>query len=757
MDQVSFDLRPSASVRGPNGQPPYQSSTDNVLVAAWHRRGVVSACAVLSLVAAGAVLAIVPPRYRSEAILQLNLAERETGQIEGGGPAIQLDPNALIQGELKIIRSRTIASRAVTSLHLDDPVRASPPSITHALLASPLSALWAARDIIAHKIAGEPAAYQADAQAVEPAAVRRTVAENAVISGLSAETDNRSYILTIGFVAEDPARAAAITTAVAEEYIRRRMEANFDASGKTVELLDREIAETNKLLNNAEDTVQDYRAQTGLLEVGATENLNQQRLRALASQLTAASLARAEAQSRLERVEALVRSGSVPSTSDLQGSPMVQSLLERRATAWANVNAVLSRLGQHHPAQVQAQDTLDGINAALAAELRSAVAIIRKDLAARQQAEESLKAQMTSLQFDMIDGKRPESELRSRQLTAQSVRDRLAALTRNRDQALAFQDLHPVAASLIVPAEVPSGPVFPKPLVIVPAFLAGGLTLGIILGTFLERRDQGLRSGSEVELLAGTRCLGMLPELGRKRQALCPADWQANSVGALQFAEAIRSVGASVRLYDANSNCRVVMIVSSEQSEGKSTLCLALAQSLVAAGKRVLVVDGAPLRHTGPSSATFSQAPLAQASGEPRQALTVLQRNSARWLANDVFSGGNFGSLLEQAKRHFDVILLEGPPVLLVADALVLGRMADTVIHVTRWGRTRTQAVLAGLHQFREASVPVDGIVLTRVDLKRHAILKLVDQCTYFSQEKRFYEKLQSTGKLSTSNQSWDA
>ncbi|MEJ1978048.1 MAG: polysaccharide biosynthesis tyrosine autokinase [Acetobacteraceae bacterium] len=750
----------------------HEMASTNVLIAAWRRSGLIVLTVIVALAMALIALSVLKKQYRAEAILQLNLDKRESGQVDNDAAPVALDANSIVQSELKIIRSRIIARRVVDRLHLADDPRYAPPAAENAASQQGGDASASPPDLLArvedtwHAVAGDALGWlhrtvspsvQAD---IDPMTRRIEAAENDLLSHLSADTDNRSYIVTVNYTSDNPERSARIANAVAEEYIQRRIEANFDAAGKTAEWLNAQIKSTAKTLSDAEDMVEAYRAQSGLLELGTSENLDQQQLRNLSAQLSAAVLARTDAEAKLARMQDLERSGEVPSAADLQGSPLVQNLVERQAAARKDLATMLAKFGVSHPAVIQAQAGLASTNAALATELRRAVSIVQGDVAAAQRTEADVRQRLGVLQHTMIAGKTKESELRTRLAATQAIRERLETLTRSRDQALAFQQLRPVAASLIVPAEPVRSPSSPKPIIVFPLALACGLGIGLVAATMLERRDRGLRTSADVGPVTGTRCLGMVPEVS---QRVLSGHGGRNDEYALQqslLTEAARSVGAAVGLFGLARDCRVVLVTSSVNGEGKSTLCHAMAQSLVAAGQRVLLVDGWPRRVEGPPPVTmtrdmFPQAFDSQAGLLQERSLTVLQRGSSGSLATDVFSSGAFAHLLEHARKHFDVILLEGPSVMLVADSLVLGRLADTVIHVARWSNTKQRTIEAALQRLNESSIGVDGVVLTRVHLGRHAALKIADYCSYYLKERRFYQRLTGRGKARPTDLSW--
>ena len=713
---------------------------------------------------AAAVLAVVRKQYVAEAVVQLNLDKREGGQIDERGPAVVLDASAVMQGELRIIRARLIARRVVERLHLangpDANEGAAAPGRALRALQAAASQAWQRLASALPFPLSKASAPEDPASPPDPAKLRALAAENDVMGQMTAELDNRSYLITIKFTSTDPVRAAQVANALAEEYIARRLEANADLSAKTVEWLDGQIRQATAQLRGAEATVEAYRAQSGLLEVGGSETLDQQRLRDFAAQRAAAALARNEAQGRLTRVRNIVRSGGVPSMDDLRGSPQVRALLDRRIEQRARLGAVLAAFGSHHPQTTQAQAALTAADAALAAELQHALQIVQGEVAAADQAEQEASNRLDELQQAMIAGKTKEAELRGRQYTIQVLQDRLSALMRNRSQTQAIQQLRLVAASLIVPAEIPQAPSTPKPLVVVPVALTGGLGLGVLLAGLLERRDRGFRNGTEVEPALGRRCLGMVPDVPG---ALRPGKARRTTFEVSLLAETARSVGAGLGLFNLDRGCRVVLVTSSVAGEGKSVFCRALADCLVASGRRVLLVDGSPHREdAAPGTAEECEAdqfPDEDAPMGPGRGggLTVLRRSNARLLASDVFGSTEFGRLVEETRKHFDVVLMEGAAVMLVADSLVLGRLADTVIHVARWSSTKQATVTAALNRLYENSIAVDGVVLTRVNLARHAALKAADIGAYYLKEKRFYEQLLRPKAKRPSKQARDA
>lgn len=101
--------------------------------------------------------------------------------------------------------------------------------------------------------------------------------------------------------------------------------------------------------------------------------------------------------------------------------------------------------------------------------------------------------------------------------------------------------------------------------------------------------------------------------------------------------------------------------------------------------------------------------------------LYVIRGGEGHENAQQVFLSPQFGTFLEAARTQFDAIIVDSPPVMIVADAAVLARFADVVLHVIRWGRTRRSMVLDAINRMRRANGEAVGVtMLNRVDLSKY-------------------------------------
>ncbi|MBL8778507.1 MAG: polysaccharide biosynthesis tyrosine autokinase [Acidimicrobiales bacterium] len=256
-----------------------------------------------------------------------------------------------------------------------------------------------------------------------------------------------------------------------------------------------------------------------------------------------------------------------------------------------------------------------------------------------------------------------------------------------------------------------------------------GFILGLLAGIFVSvgRRalDKSVRSRRALERATGQRVLGLIPKV---------VDWDEDQVQnvALEHptsppAEAYRTLRTSLRFLTVDESVHRILFTSATAGEGKTTTVANLGVTLARTGKRVLLVDAdlrKPRLHEffavpgdqGLATALegASVADLVQAV-EGLDTLSVLPAGGA--LAE---SAEHLGS--ERASEVFaaidglaDLVLIDAPPVLPVADALEVGRYVDAVVLVAKAGATQPKEAQLAAELLLQVGAPLVGTVLNSI------------------------------------------
>ncbi|KUL94250.1 hypothetical protein DK26_18985 [Bosea sp. WAO] len=672
-------------------------------LALWRRRSMIAGLVALALLGAAAFVLLSAKRYTGTALVQIDFSRDDPagGRRSAGLP---LDASALVETEARFVRSRTIARQVAEQLSAEDAAKP---------------------DARPSEIAPSPAQREAQIQEL--------------MRDLTVRNDSRSYLIEIGYSAGTPDRAAEIANRFADTYLANRGETSSASSRRAAEWYADQIEVTRKSLEQAEWSAAEYRRSSGIVETG-TEGaaLLQQRMREISSQASAATLARVNEESRLQRAKQAVAEGNIP--PDIAALPQIQRLIESREAARRQVSALAAATGERHPSVIQARTLEQEAEARLQNEVTNALATIAEDVRSARRVEEEIEAGAGKAKSTLIDTRGKESELRTLQGRADALRERLKTLNEGHMQARALSELKPVAAQVMAAAEPNQVPTGPKKGLTLALAGIGAAALGGLLTFLLERRDLGFRKEEEVLPTTGSPCIGLLP-------ALQPGDARVN---AATQRETLRAIIASQRLAESGS-AKVVLMTSALPEQGKSQVLHDMAHCLVEMGRRVLIVDASPrseIDSTGkvaledviagsaarkrvleggrqwtPAEVTARNPLLRRrappAVGESRH-LSILQRRGGLSDSGPAFSPATLADLVTEARSSFDVVLVEAPPVLLAADALILAQFADIVLHAARWHDTPKATVAAAVRRLYDGAVRVHGVILTQVDAERY-------------------------------------
>jgi succinoglycan biosynthesis transport protein ExoP len=278
-------------------------------------------------------------------------------------------------------------------------------------------------------------------------------------------------------------------------------------------------------------------------------------------------------------------------------------------------------------------------------------------------------------------------------------------------------------------AEVPTGPSAPRPMrsAVIGGFL-GGL-VGLLLALLLYQIKPKLRDASDIEELTDLPVLAQVPRsrelhLDRHPELTSPA------------MEAFRTLHQDLRFLNYDSLLRTVLITSAEPGEGKSVVSLNLARAAAETGLRVALVEG-DLRRPGLAEATglepspgLSDALLPGALGANLQrlednrlggSLDVVVAGTRAPNPAQLIQSVRLHDLLDELRADYDLVVLDTPPLGLVADALALAQKADGVIVVSRVNLSRREPFRRLLDRLQRMEIRTLGVVVNGVAVEKSA------------------------------------
>lgn len=254
--------------------------------------------------------------------------------------------------------------------------------------------------------------------------------------------------------------------------------------------------------------------------------------------------------------------------------------------------------------------------------------------------------------------------------------------------------------------------------------LLTGLMLGVGIAFLRERMDQSINRPEEIEEMLLVPNLAVIPQASRHLLEAQGSNGDSRSRDALQTegAEAYRILRTN--LLFSQGGLKTLVVTSAAPGEGKTMTAVNLAASCARQGLRVLLMEcdlrrpslGRYFENTGGSDLasvlleTGSWDEAIRPSGVPNLEILLAEKSVPR--AAEFLAGPEMKRLLDEVSQRYDMVILDTSPLLVAADATVLGAIADGVLLVVRASQTDRGAIQQAVHQLTLVGARVVGTVL---------------------------------------------
>ena len=295
---------------------------------------------------------------------------------------------------------------------------------------------------------------------------------------------------------------------------------------------------------------------------------------------------------------------------------------------------------------------------------------------------------------------------------------------------------------IIDPAVTQPVPVKPRKALIIVLSMLMGLMLSTGMVFVRSAFKRGITSSEQLEV-QGMPILATLPRsvwLWKKthlrRRNLVASHWKHRTTNVPflpvdrptdMFVEAVRGLRTSLHFTMMDATNRIVVVSGPTQDCGKTLVSTSLASIAAQAGQRVLFVD-ADMRkgyvhnifglnnHHGLSS-------VLEGSAEWQNAVQLFEKGGFDVLTCgprpsrpvDLLMSERFHAVMSRVDTHYDIVIIDTPPVLAVTDALLIARTAATTLLVARFGKTTGKEVEHCLKRLRQSGVQVNGAILNDI------------------------------------------
>jgi polysaccharide biosynthesis transport protein len=640
---------------------------------------------------AGAIVftLLTTPLYKATAVLEINPPAVEIMDGAKGQPVVANDREFLAT-QFGLLRSRTLAQRVAQELNLASNERLVP---------------------------GE-----ADR------ATKLKIATGQLIGGFEVDPVPQSRLVEISYTSADPALAAQVANSFADNFINSNLERRYEASSYARSFLERQIANVKRDLERSERQFVAYAQRQGIINIGGGEVGGSSDGNSLqGASLQALNSALAQAQTKRIAAEQAYRQAGAGSRSEVTQS--TAALRAQRASLEAEYNEKLSRFRPEYPDMVALRARIDAVTESINAEAGqvsgSRATTLRADYQAALQAERALLGRVNQLKGDVLNlrGRSIQYNILQREVdTNRSLYD--ALLQRYKEIGVAG-GIGKNLVSVVDRAEVPGGPFKPNLMLNLAIGFAIGLLGGLAAALALEFINDTIKTPDDVREKLRLASLGVIPKKLTQESVSEELKDQSSAVS-----EAYFSLRTSLQFTTDSGAPKTLLITSTRAAEGKSSTTLALAQNFARLGNNVLLID-ADLRKPAFVTGADPTDGLSKllTTHDPIAEHVLKTEHDNLWLLPcgplppnpaELLASPRLKALINEAAGQFDMVIVDGPPVLGLADAPLLGAVCRGTLMVVESGKTRTKAAVDAVNRLKASGSHLIGAVLTKFKHASH-------------------------------------
>ncbi len=609
---------------------------------------------------------------------------------------------------------------------------------------------------------------------IDPVARSEKITE-ILLRNLQVRRVGQTYVLSISYTAKNAEKAANIANAFADAYINGQLDARFDSSSRAAEWLQHRIGALRKKYLAAEEAIQTYRYKNQLIDTSGGKLVNDQQLTEVNTQLIAARAQTSGLKAKYEHVQAIIKTGNAnAAVAEALDNTVVNNIRAKYLDTNRRMSDLAAKLGNNHKTVVRLRNELGQYERIIFKELQRIAESYGSDFEIAKVREESLEKSLDDLIKVNVSNNSAQITLRELEREADTLKQLYESNLQGYEKLAQIQSFPVTEARIITKATKPLSPSHPKVKMVLAISLILGLGTGFMVALFREMRDKSLRTGAQMRDILGIKFLGFLPlihstTLSEKDDDAAltltePA--QSHTFNMLQptsrfvldhplsmFSETLRSIKTAIalKLKPKANNCVVIGIISSLQSEGKSTLAANLGLYLAKTKKPTLLID-ADLRnpsltrnnvagvHVGLSDilendAIFDDVVLHEmASG--LDLLPSALHDAEFGLDANLLSSEGLNALINSVASKYNYIILDLPPMALTMDVFDIYGSVDGFILVAEWGKTSIDTVSDCLLQNELVAEKIIGGVLNKADLKNlHNYSKYIEHYRYAPQK----------------------
>ena len=656
---------------------------------------------LVACVALGAIYTLMKtPLYTATVRLQI---DRNVTKVVEGGNVTPMESSGLefLKTQYELLQSRTLAERVATSLRLgDDESFLNPKGAS---------------------LIGTVKGWVVPTEGSQRRVDRERAAAAIVLDNRTVSPIAGSRLVDLSYADPDPGRARRVASALADAFIASNLDKRFQANAYAKTFLEDQTKHLKLRLEESEKQLLDFAQKEQIVAVKERSSIAESNLASANATLGALVTERIKNEQSWKQVAA----ANAINMPQLLSNKVIEGLRDQRNALVTEYQEKLETFKPSYPAMVQIDNKIKEIDRQISDQAKAIKDSLKASYEASQSQEEEMKKQIEMLRAEVLDLQKRSIQYNILKREVDTNRSLYEGLLQRQKEVDVAGGAGTNNVFIVDRAEVPTSPSSPNIPRALLLSLAVGLGVGVAAAYLLEQFDDTVRSAEEIERTTGLATLGIIPKVDDPDNA--PA-MLADPRSAL--AEAYRSLCTSLQFTTDTGLPKTLYVTSTGPSEGKSLTSVAIARHFAGMGMKVLVVD-ADLRNPslhkklGGDNAIGLSNYLTGACTPP-DAFQATDIPTLAFMASgplppnaaDLLGNPRLHSLMTVGLEVFDLIVLDGPPVMGIADAALLSNAADATVFVVGAGQARLSLVRGALKRLQFGRATLVGAVLTMFDAK---------------------------------------
>ncbi len=575
-----------------------------------------------------------------------------------------------------------------------------------------------------------------------------------LLGSVSIDSIRNSFLISVTSRHQDPEAAAMVAQRYVDQFLNYLLDNVSGSNDLAVEFLRERADQLKKETEEKSQLLQDYMQKHNLISLDSSMSIVDDRLRTISGALTSSRLKRIDIESLTRQIALFKQEGNnLLEISFIATHGTVPGLKNQLASLNQEQSRLAERYFERHPKMIDVANAIAVTEEQLNRAIDLAVADLTTAFTEAQKNEQHLQVEFDAAEQKALDLRGLRVDFESLKSDADVARSNYMQILDRLNQTSTTKYMEKIPVRPLDRSQIPGTPYTPN----IPGILRTSMGLaflvffGVAIG--LNYIDDRIKSAWDVENFIGVNLLGIIPDLSAvsddDKYTLLMDDAQVPG------SEAFLSVYSSVKIHSKLDFPKSILVTSTIPGEGKTLISCNLAGSFARHGRKTLLIDcdlRRPMLHRhfkkqneaglitwyeagGNLDANFEIEPNLGIINIGEN-LSLLCSGGRYKSPTELLESPLFANLLENLKKHYDLVVVDSPPLGAVTDSLLIAERTDEVIYVCRFNRAYRKHIRLYIKALRNAKNEILGVVLNGLTPRR---IEYYSNYRYYRSYKKYY------------------